>query len=220
VTSLRLVCSTAFLAAAPIALAGSITGSVSVTDKGGRPAPDVQETVIYLEGTRANAAPAAERIVMRGKAFLPHVVVVPVGGSVAFPNEDPILHNAFSVSGENRFDLELYRRPQSKAWAFPKPGVVRVYCNIHPQMSAIVLVADSGHYTKAAGDGSFTLSDVPAGSYVLKAWHERGGELSQEITVSEGAPTRLQLSLDASSYKRVQHKNKFGKDYSAAEDKY
>src|SRR5262249_8979556 len=159
------------------------SGSVSVTDKGGRPASDLQETVVYLEGAKsARAKPAAEKIVMRGKAFSPHVVVVPVGGSVSFPNEDPILHNAFSVSGDNRFDLDLYKRPQSKAWTFPKAGVVRVYCNIHPQMSAIVLVADSTYYAKAAPDGSFTIADVPAGKYVLKAWHERGGEASQEVT--------------------------------------
>ncbi len=205
---------------APWALAGSVTGSVSVTDKAGRPAADVQETVIYVEGTRPRAKPEAEKIVMRGKAFLPRVVVVPVGGSVAFPNEDPILHNAFSVSGDNRFDLELYRRPQSKSWTFPKPGIVRVYCNIHPQMSAIVVVADSGHYTKAAADGTFSIADVSPGSYLLKAWHERGGEVSQEITVTEDPPARVQLALDASSYKRVQHKNKFGKDYTAGEDKY
>ncbi len=205
--------------AAP-ALAGSIAGSVSVTDKGGRPASDLQETVVYLEGARAAKKPPAEKIVMRGKAFLPHVVVVPVGGSVTFPNEDPILHNAFSVSGENRFDLDLYKRPQSKAWVFPKPGVVRVYCNIHPQMSAIVVVADSTYYAKAGRDGSFSLEDVPPGKYVLKAWHERGGETSQPVAVPAEGVASAQLVLDASSFKRVQHKNKFGKDYSATGEKY
>ncbi len=212
-----------FLSAVAVAIAapcpaGSITGSVSVTDKGGRPASDLQETVVYLEGARSpQARPPAERIVMRGKAFQPHVVVVPAGGSVAFPNEDPILHNAFSVSGENRFDLDLYKRPQSKAWVFPKPGVVRVYCNIHPQMSAIVVVADSTYYGKAGRDGSFSLLDVPAGKYLLKAWHERGGETSQAISVPAEGTASAQLVLDASSFKRVQHKNKFGKDYAAGE---
>lgn len=208
-------------AAATPALAGSVTGSVSVTDKGGRPASDPQETVVYLEGgAKAKPRTAPAQIVMRGKAFLPKVVVVPVGGSVAFPNEDPILHNAFSVSGENRFDLDLYKRPQSKSWVFPKPGVVRVYCNIHPQMSAIVVVAESAHYTKAAADGGFSLEGVPAGKYLLKAWHERGGEASQEVTVPAEGSVSARLALDASSYKRVQHKNKFGKEYAGAGDKY
>jgi len=216
----RLSLGLAALVAAP-AWAGSVTGSVSVTDKGGRPAGDLQETIVYLEGgPKAKAPTSAATIVMRGKAFQPHVVVVPVGGSVAFPNEDPILHNAFSVSGENRFDLDLYKRPQSKSRTFSKPGIVRVYCNIHPQMSAIVLVADSAHFAKAAGDGSFSLEDVPAGKYLLKAWHERGGEAVQELTVPAEGSVAVRLALDASSYKRIQHRNKFGKTYSSGEDKY
>ncbi|HET7294469.1 MAG TPA: carboxypeptidase regulatory-like domain-containing protein [Vicinamibacteria bacterium] len=208
------------LALAASASAGTVAGSVSVTDKGGRPASDLQETVVYLEGARTKPKPVTASVAMRGKAFLPHVVVVPVGSSVAFPNQDPILHNAFSVSGENRFDLDLYKRPQSKSQTFQKPGVVRVYCNIHPQMSAIVLVADTPHYAKAAADGSFSIEGVPAGTYVLKAWHERGGEASQEVVVAEGGAVRAQLALDASAFKRAPHKNKYGKDYSAGGDKY
>lgn len=216
-----LLCSALGLALASPLRAGSVSGSVSVTDKGGRPASDLQETVVYLEGgPKAKPRSDSARIVMRGKAFLPKVVVVPVGGSVAFPNEDPILHNAFSVSGENRFDLDLYKRPKSKSQVFAKPGIVRVYCNIHPQMSAIVLVADSAHFAKAEADGRFSLEDVPPGRYLLKAWHERGGEATQELAVPAEGPVVARLALDASTYKRVQHKNKFGKAYSGAEDKY
>ena len=217
---MRALLALALLALSSSALAGTISGTVAVTDKGGRPASDLQETVVYLEGVKAKPKPLTASVVMRGKAFQPHLVVVPVGSSVAFPNEDPILHNAFSVSGENRFDLELYKRPQSKSQTFQKPGVVRVYCNIHPQMSAIVLVADSAYFAKAGADGAFSIEDVPAGSYVLRAWHERGGEASKELTVPAEGVVRAQLALDASAFKRVQHKNKFGKDYSASGDKY
>ena len=217
---MRALLALALLTVSSSALAGTISGSVAVTDKGGRPATDLQETVVYLEGAKAKPKPLTASIVMRGKAFQPHLVVVPVGSSVAFPNEDPILHNAFSVSGENRFDLELYKRPQSRSQTFQKTGVVRVYCNIHPQMSAIVLVADSAHFAKAGADGAFSIEDVPAGSYVLRAWHERGGEASQELTVPADGVVRAQLALDASAFKRVPHKNKFGKDYSASGDKY
>ena len=107
---MRALLALALLALSSSALAGTISGSVAVTDKGGRPASDLQETVVYLEGVKAKPKPFTASIVMRGKAFQPHLVVVPVGSSEAFPNEDPILHNAFSVSGENRFDLELWRR--------------------------------------------------------------------------------------------------------------
>src|SRR5262245_34919466 len=200
------------LALSSPAFAGTIAGTVSVTDKGGRPATDLQETVIYVEGAKVKAKPITASIVMRGKAFQPHVIVIPAGSSVSFPNEDPILHNAFSVSGENRFDLDLYKRPQSKSQSFQTPGVVRVYCNIHPQMSAIVLVADSAYYAKASADGSFSIEGVPQGKYLLKAWHERGGEASQEVVVPAEGSVRAELALDASSFKRIQHKNKFGKD--------
>ena len=88
---------------------------------------------------------------MKGKAFLPRVTVVPVGSTVDFPNEDPIFHNVFSVSGENRFDLDLYKRPKSGSWTFQAPGLVRVYCNIHPQMSGVVLVRDNAYFVHAVG---------------------------------------------------------------------
>jgi hypothetical protein len=136
---------------------------------------------------------------------------------VVFPNEDPIFHNVFSVSGENRFDLELYKRPKSGSWTFQHPGVARVYCNIHPQMSAVVLVRDNPYFAKTAPDGSFSIPDVPAGKYVLRAWHERGGEGAQDVTITARGETEVQITLDASGWKRLPHKNKFGKDYSTDE---
>jgi hypothetical protein len=156
-------------------------------------------------------------MVMKGKAFIPHVAVVPVGGTVEFPNEDPIFHNAFSVSGDNRFDLALYKRPKVGSFTFQHPGVVKVYCNIHPQMSAVVLVRDNPLFARAAADGSFTIEGVPAGRHILKAWHERAGETAQEVTVPEKGEAQARFALDASSYKVVPHKNKFGKDYSSDE---
>jgi hypothetical protein len=147
--------------------------------------------------------------------------VVPVGATVEFPNDDPIAHNAFSLTRENQFDLGLYKKPKSASWTFDKPGVVRVYCNIHPQMSAIVVVRDSPYYTKANADGSFVLEGVPAGRYAVKAWHERGGEATLDVNVPAEGQVGAQLNLDASSFKRAQHKRKDGSDYSApGDDKY
>jgi hypothetical protein len=156
---------------------------------------------------------------MKGKTFVPRVVVVAVGGAVDFPNEDPIFHNVFSVSGDNRFDLDLYKRPKSGSWTFQRPGVVRVYCNIHPQMSAVVVVRDNPYFAKAAQDGAFSIPDVPPGRYTLKAWNERAAEVGREIVVSAQGDVEAALTLDASSFKRVAHKNKFGKDY-AGDEKY
>lgn len=205
------------LCAASPALAGGVAGRVEVRQKGGRRLADLSEVIVYLEGARQKAAPMRATMLMKGKAFLPRVAVVPVGSTVEFPNQDPIFHNVFSVSGENRFDLDLYKRPKSGSWTFQAPGLVRVYCNIHPQMSAIVLVRDNPHFARAAADGSFALAEVPAGRYTLKAWHERAGEVSQAIAVPPEGEARAELVLDASSYKRVAHKRKDGSSYGPGE---
>jgi plastocyanin len=199
------------------ARAGTVSGRVEVVQKGGRRATDLSDVVVYLDGVKARARPARTTIAMKGKAFLPRVAVVPVGGTVEFPNEDPIFHNVFSVSGDNRFDLDLYKRPKSASWTFQAPGLVRVYCNIHPQMSAVVLVRDNPYYTRAAADGAFSLADVPAGRYTLKAWQERAGEVSQPVTVAAEGEARAELLLDASSYKAVGHKRKDGSNYGPGE---
>jgi plastocyanin len=221
VRTLRLPASlAAALALAGSAAAGTVTGSVSLVEKGRRPAKDLTEVVVYVEGAKAPLGPSAASMKMKGKAFTPRVAVVGVGGTVEFPNEDPIFHNVFSVSGENRFDLDLYKRPKTGRATFQHPGIVKVYCNIHPQMSAVVLVRDNPFFTRAGADGRFVLEGVPAGRYVVKAWHERAGEVSTTVTVpAEGSVQAAVLALDASKFKSVVHKNKFGKDYST-DDKY
>jgi len=206
--------------AAPAA-AGTITGKVDLTDKGGRKATDLSDVIVYVDNARSRPRlPATATVTMKGKSFSPHVVAVPVGGTVEFPNEDPIFHNAFSVSGENHFDLQLYKRPKVGSFTFQHPGVVKVYCNIHPQMSAVVLVRDNPFFTRAAPDGSFAIENVPPGRYTVKAWNERAGEAAQEVTVADKGEAQARFALDASTYKTVPHKNKFGKDYQATDEKY
>lgn len=212
----RAVLAAALAAAAPLS-AGTLTGQVMLTEKSGRAARDASGVVVWIDGAKARPHPTRAVVRMKGKTFVPHVVAVPLGSTVDFPNDDPIFHNVFSVSPENRFDLELYKRPKSGTWTFDKPGIVRVYCNIHPQMSAIVLVTESPFFAEARPDGSFRIEGVPAGRYTLRAWHERTGETAQDVTVPAEGEAAVRLALDASSYKRVQHKNKFGKDYSGDE---
>jgi plastocyanin len=203
------------LVAAP-AGAGSIVGRVDLKEKGGKPS-DASEVVLYLEGMKGKPTAETATVSMKGKQFLPRVTVVPVGSTVSFPNADPIFHNVFSVSGANRFDLELYKRPKAGSWTFQHPGIVRVYCNIHPQMGAIVLVVENAFHTRADKDGSFSLAEVPPGQYQLRAWHERGGEAAVDVTIPAAGDAHARIVLDASSYKRVPHKNKYGKDYQTSE---
>jgi plastocyanin len=225
----RCLLAVAALALAVPAAGGTITGRVDLVDKPGRRNSDLSDVVVFVDGVRVKPRPAtlgvikpghAASVVMKGKSFIPHVVAVPVGGTVEFPNEDPIFHNAFSVSGDNRFDLALYKRPKSGSATFQHPGVVKVYCNIHPQMSAVVVVRDNPYFTKVEPDGTFTVDNVPAGRHTVKAWHERAGEAAVEVTVPEKGAVTAALKLDATTYKKEQHKNKFGKDYSTSGEQY
>ena len=205
--------------AAPSA-AGTIRGKLVLVEKGGRKASDLSDAVVYLDGPKLRTAGATATVVMKAKTFSPHVVVIPVGSTVDFPNQDPIFHNVFSVSAENRFDLDLYKRPKSGQWTFKAPGVARVYCNIHPQMSAVILVRDNPYFSKAEPDGSFVLADVPGGKYTLKAWHERASEASLELTVAASGETDAgELVFDSSGYRRLPHKKKDGTDY-GSDEKY
>ena len=202
--------------AAATAAAGTVRGRVELADKGGK-AGDLGDAVVWVEGPRVRPQPSNAVITLKGKAFSPRVVVVPVGGTVEFPNQDPIFHNVFSVSGENRFDLDLYKKPKSGAWTFRTPGLVRVYCNIHPQMSGFVIVLDNPYWARVGADGRYSIADVPAGTWVAKAWHERAGESAETAQVKDAGVLELSFTLDASKYKRAPHKNKFGKDYEAGE---
>ena len=168
-------------------------------------------------GTEGEAPPVERDDHDEGEVLRPPRGGRPGRRNVEFPNQDPVFHNVFSVSGENRFDLDLYKKPKSGAWVFRHPGLVRVYCNIHPQMSAYVLVRDNPFWARPSEDGGFEIPDVPAGTWVVKAWHERAGEASQAVTVTEEGALDVALTLDASKWKRAPHKNKFGKDYEAGE---
>ena len=197
--------------------AGTVQGRVAVLEKDGRTAQDTDAAVVWVEGPKLRTRSTGATVTMKDKAFVPRVSVVSVGARVDFPNQDSIFHNVFSVSGANRFDLELYKKPKSAFKVFEEPGVVRIYCNIHPQMSGFVLVRDNPFWARVSADGSFAIPGVPAGSWLVKAWHERSGESAQTVQVEEAAAVEVAFSLDASKYKRAPHKNKFGKDYEAGE---
>lgn len=164
------------------------------------------------------AGAAAPAIASRQKTFVPRVVAVPVGASVRFPNDDPIFHNVFSSSEVGGFDLGLYRNGDAKSQVFTKPGVVPIYCNIHPRMLAYVVVVPSRAFGVAPDDGVVELSAVPTGRHALAVWHERGGSWSGSVEVAAEAPTEVEVALDASSWREVGHLNKYGKPYPPPDD--
>src|SRR3989454_1730077 len=149
---------------------GRVAGRVTLLEKSGKSSPDLAAAVVYLEGgTADNAArPVTVDIAINDKEFVPRVVVVPLGSTVRFPNHDPFDHNVFSASGPDPFDLGQYEIGEAKTWTFTSPGLVRVFCNIHPRMVAFVQVMAGRHFTQPAADGSFEITPVPPGTWVLQ----------------------------------------------------
>jgi plastocyanin len=190
---------------------GRVTGKVSVTDASGKPA--TAEVIVYVVGfaeTAGNATPAAT-IAQEGRKFVPDLVAITVGQSVSFPNGDPFLHNVFSQSPARKFDLGSFKKGESKQKSFPNPGVVDVYCNIHPEMAATILVLPNKRHVRAAADGSFTLS-VPAGRWTVFAYTRRATRpASAPVTVTGGADTTVNLSLVRGA--EPPHVNKYGEKY-------
>ena len=192
---------------------GVVRGRVTLLDKGNRPAEDVGQAVVWLEGGGTSRAPVQAEITTADKAFTPHVLVVPVGSTVTFPNHDPFNHNVFSLSEEQPFDLGLFGRGETRSVRVTRPGIIRVYCNVHAQMSALVVVRDGPYVAQPAGDGSFSLGKVVPGRYMLHAWHERAPEVTRPLDVPANGVEALALTLDASGYRFKPHLNKFGQPY-------
>jgi plastocyanin len=199
-----------------------VTGRVTLVERGNKPANDVAQAVLWLESRtlKGGVTPTSATVLTEGKEFRPRVTVVTAGSSVRFPNNDPFNHNVFSLSREGDFDLGLYGRGEAKSTKFNRPGVIRVYCNVHATMAAFILVRDNPYFTQAGGDGSFSITGVPPGKYVLHAWHERAREITKDVEVGvEGVPD-IDLQLDARGYKFVEHLNKYGEPYSVGGARY
>lgn len=169
------------------------------------------------------APPAAHAtMVQKGKMFTPHILPVMAGTTVDFPNLDPIFHSAFSIYSGQIFDVGLYPPGTSKSVRFTRPGVLRVFCNIHPAMSAIILVLNTPWFLKTTKNGSFEM-DVPPGEYELSVFHERATEaalsaLSRRIVVPEQGLRLPPIVVSEAGYLVAPHKNKYGRDYSDPPD--
>ena len=162
------------------------------------------------------------RLVQKNKQFIPHILVVPAGARVEFPNSDPFFHNVFSLFDGKRFDLGLYEAGTMPKVTFNSPGVSYIFCNIHPEMSAVVIVTKTPYYAVSNVSGAFTMRSVPAGRYRLNVWHERClpdtlKAMSRVITVSPDSVWLGDLRLSASGDILSKHKNKYGRDYEPTE---
>jgi plastocyanin len=157
------------------------------------------------------------RLDQRNKSFEPHVLVVPIGSVVAFPNHDPFFHNVFSLFEGKRFDLGLYEAGSTRGVHFDKPGISYIFCNIHPEMSAVVIALDTPYYGISDPRGQVVIANVPSGKYTLRVWYETAlpealKAMTREVTVSDASSTLGVLRL-AEANPPSTHQNLYGRDY-------
>ena len=207
------------LAAAAAAQSITVTGSVVIT-RTGKTKGDNSGAVVSLTPTGMTAPQPKKTftIMQKDKRFDPHVLAIPAGSQVAFPNFDPFFHNVFSMFDGRRFDLGLYEAGASRTALFPRVGVCYIFCNIHPEMTAIIVVVDTPYYTITDASGHFSFSNVAPGQYRLDVWHERAqsntpAEFPRMVMVSPTIPDLDPIKLIDSGKLTVTHKNKYGRDY-------
>ena len=226
--ALLIICATAVLATC--AGAQDITGTILIKKKLTRPSvtaavsvyqrgtavklgKDVDEdpiayertrVVVYLEGVGPSAGNSAiPQVQQLDRRFMPDLVVVPVGSTVSFPNMDPIFHNIYSLSKPKSFDLGSYDKGETRKVTFPKPGIVDIYCHLHPNMEAVVVITPNRWYARPDRNGEYKIPDVPPGQYTLVAWHKAAGFFRKTVTIENGrdatADFLIPLEIDSKS---------------------
>lgn len=205
-------------------LAGTLTGSVEII---GARSPvvhgkrDYSGVVIWLErldGTPTPPRPKTVQMIQKNKRFVPHILAIPVGSSVTFPNLDPIFHNAFSSFSGQIFDVGLHSPGTAPKVRFQQPGLVRVFCNIHSNMSAVIAVLPSPYMAISQVGGAFVLDHVAPGFYRLRVFHDRSTEeslkaLEVDLNVGEDGLRLPLMRVKESGATQVPHKNKYGLSY-------
>lgn len=224
----------AVVAAKPLLYAQGVDVSavVTVQRRAGLPqakhekSPSPSDVVLWLTPVGA-AIPAISdnprhkgpfRLVQRDKQFTPHLLVVPAGSSVEFPNRDPFFHNVFSLFNGKRFDLGLYESGTTRTVRFDREGVSYIFCNIHPDMGAVVLALGTPYYDVSTAEGAITVHGVPPGSYRLHVWSEvaqtsDAAASERVVRVGSEAVNLGQIALEATPDPMMKHKNKFGEEY-------
>jgi plastocyanin len=201
-----------------------LKGKAQLT-RNGHAVSDASKVVVWLTPLGLTPAPSQPpqqpsqipQLVQKDKAFHPSLLVIPAGGKVEFPNHDPFFHNVFSLFDGKRFDLGLYESGSTQFVQFDKPGISYIFCNIHPQMSAVVIALNTPYYAVSNSRGEITIGDVVPGRYQMHVFHSSVAPdvlqaVEREITVSAGDTFLGSFTL-AESNLELAHKNKYGRDY-------
>jgi len=206
-----------------LALAQATLKARVEVNRGGHRLKDASNAVIWLTPIGITLDPPRQvaseipRLVQKNKQFHPSLIVVPVGGKVEFPNHDPFFHNVFSLFEGERFDLGLYESGTTRFVQFDKRGISYIFCNIHAEMSAVIIAVDTPYYGISDERGEITLPRVPPGRYELQLFHtsvapDKLRALNREITITEGNSFIGSFSLSESDL-HLAHRNKYGRDY-------
>jgi hypothetical protein len=204
--------------------AATVAGIVELTnskDPAVRKRRDYSGVVIWLEPLDRQVQvvpPRRTEMLQKDKQFLPHVVAISVGSAIDFPNLDPIFHNAFSNFSGQPFDVGLYAPKTSRSVTFRHPGLVRVFCNIHSTMSAVIAVLNTPWFAVTQASGVYSIANVPPGKYQLRIFHERALPqnlefLEHPITVPETGSSMPLISISETGFIPAPHMNKYGKEY-------
>ncbi len=178
------------------------------------------DVVIWLTSTQSKETVSpgpTERLLQKDKRFSPHLLVVAAGTAIEFPNQDPFFHDVFSIYHGKPFDLGLYESGQVRRVRFTRPGISYIFCNIHPDMSAMIVTVATPYFAVSGRDGSFRLLHVPPGQYKLEVWAELASKselasLAREIEVAPGDNALTPITLHASDSSH-EHLNKYGEPY-------
>lgn len=196
-------------------------------NKNGRPLKDASQAVVWLTPLGAAVELPAQKpseipkLIQKDKKFHPSLLVIPAGGKVEFPNHDPFFHNVFSLFEGQRFDLGLYESGTTRFVQFDKPGISFIFCNIHAEMSAVVIAVATPYYAISDSRGDLHITNVPPGRYNLQVFHSSVAPdelraLSREVTVAQGDTSLGTFTLSETDVE-LAHKNKYGHDYDRPE---
>jgi plastocyanin len=209
-----------------------VTGQVEVLEAGAKNQADAPNdpkaapnAVVWLvpspddpSSPGSQRAHSSAQLVQRNKSFEPHVLVVEVGTVVQFPNKDPFFHNVFSLFDGKRFDLGLYEAGSSNSVRFERPGISFIFCNIHPEMSAVIIAVPTPFYAVSDAAGRWTMANVPDGRYQFHVWYERSStdslaKLQRDLVISDSHRALESIRVTSDAAPTSAHKNKYGKDY-------